>query len=162
MTVPRKFAAITWIAVCVGCSLAIVYFYGVFGAGRMYPFKSHFEQVAAVLRTSLTATILSSWAIWFGARRGNRSAIVALWTGLATQISLTLYGIAGCGGVLGGDFTIGGWRGSTDLVFPSTFFSEYNWLTFIFEVAPVTSLTASLSLYALLRIAHTQRIAGFP
>jgi hypothetical protein len=160
MIVPRKFAAIAWIAACIGCSLAVIHFYGVFRAGRMYPFRSHLEQGAAVLRTSLVATLLSSWAIWFGARRRNGLAIVALRTGLAAQLTLALYGIAGCGGVLGGDFTIGGWRGSTDLIFPATFFSEYNWLTFIFEVAPVTSVTMSLSLYALLRLRAARDVSA--
>ncbi|MGB6932667.1 MAG: hypothetical protein WBD91_07805 [Acidobacteriaceae bacterium] len=91
-------------------------------------------------------------AIWFGVRKERRAAIIALRTGLASLFTLTIYGIAGCGGVLGGNLNIGGWHLSTDVVFPSTFFSEYNWLTFIFEVGPATSLFSALLLYTLVRL----------
>jgi hypothetical protein len=64
--------------------------------------------------------------------------------GFATQLSLTLYAILG-------------WQpvsdrlGPINIFFPSTFFAEYNWLTFIFEVAPLTSIASSLLLYEFLR-----------
>ncbi len=62
---------------------------------------------------------------------------MASWrTGLGIQISLTLFAIAG-------------WQITTslDLIFPSTFFAEYNWLTFILEVAPATAVAAAVLLY---------------
>jgi len=123
----------------------MIYFYGLFGAGIIYPFRNHFEQGIAVFRTALTATILSSWAIWFGARGKGELGSILLKTGLATQASLTLYAIVGL------QVAIADWRSPLDLIFPATFFAEYNWLTFILEVALVTSVAASLLLYLFLR-----------
>ena len=64
-------------------------------------------------------------------------------TGLPTLVSLALFSIAGCQGNLG-QFS--------NFFFPSTFFAEYNFLTFIFEIAPTTSIAASLLLYTFLRL----------
>jgi hypothetical protein len=100
------------------------------------PSETHFEQGIAVLRTVLAATLTSSWAIWLGAGQKRGLAMTLLRTGFPTQLALTLNAIAG-------------WRSpaSLNLIFPSTFFSEYNWLTFILEVAPITTVRASLLLF---------------
>jgi hypothetical protein len=89
----------------------MIYFYGLLGAGTVDPFRNHFEQGIAVLRTALAATLTSSWAIWFGARQKRGLAMTMLRTGFPMQLSLTLYAIAG-------------WRSpaSLNLIFPSTFF----------------------------------------
>lgn len=124
---------IAWLCTWICCTLAIVYFYGLSGNGVVDPFRSHFEEVVAALQTALVATLASSWAIWFGAKQKRSLVMAMLRTGFATQVSLTFYGIAD-------------WRSPSSLnfIFPSTFFAEYNWLTFIFEVAPVTSTAAIL------------------
>jgi hypothetical protein len=133
---------------CLGCALAIHYFYGLNGADPLWPFKSFFEQDVAILRTAVIGTIASSWAIWFGARRGRNPRSFALWAGLGVLFTSILYGWAGCGGVLGGDSKIVVWNEVTEFIFPSTFFAEYNFLTFIFEIAPTTALAATLLLFA--------------
>lgn len=126
---------------CLCCAVAIFYFYGLHNdAANMYPFKRPLDQDIVVIRTALIATIASSWAIWFGTRRGQSRGIVMLRSGLATLLTLVLYGVAGCGGVLGSV------HGSTDFIFPSTFFSEFNFLTFIFEVAPTVAVAEALLL----------------
>jgi hypothetical protein len=48
------------------------------------------------------------------------------------------------------------WNEVTEFIFPSTFFAEYNFLTFIFEIAPTTALAATL-LFAFSRIFPTAR-----
>ena len=132
------FVAVILAGTCVCCSGAIFYFYGLHGAATLYPYKSQFEQDIVVFRTALIATVASSWAIWFGKWRGHGPGIVMLRNGLATLLTLVLYGVAGCGGVLGGV------HGSTFFIFPSTFFSEFNFLTFIFEVAPTVAVAEAL------------------
>ena len=137
---------VAWFGTFVICALAIMYFFDLHWAEPLDSFRSIHEQVFAILRTDLIATLLSSWAIWLGAKGTHKLGMILIRTGLATQLSLTLYGMAGCGGVFGGDSRL------AHLIFPSTFFSEFNFLTVIFEVAPVTSIAASLLLYGSLRI----------
>jgi hypothetical protein len=132
---------------CIVCALAIHYFYDLHGAATLWPYQSLFEQDVAILRTAVIGTIASSWAIWFGARRGRNPRSFALWAALGVLVTLILYGWAGCGGVLGGDSKIAGWNKVVEFLFPSTFFAEYNFLTFIFEIAPATALAAVLLLY---------------
>lgn len=137
--------AATWLGACLFCIVAMIYFYGLFGAGIIYPFRNHSEQGFAVFRTAVTATIVSSWAIWLGARGRRGLGSILLRTGLATQASLALYAIVGL------RMATADWRSPLDFIFPATFFAEYNWLTFILEVAPVTSVAASLLLYLISR-----------
>ena len=140
--------AAAWFGACASCAMAMAWFYDLFDGGTIYPFKSHWGLRFAVLRTASIATLASSWALWFGTRRRRSLPMTLLRIGFATQISLTLFAILGSGIVLGST------RWSVvDVVFPSTFFSEYNWLTFIFEVAPTTSLAASLLLFLSVRCA---------
>jgi len=123
------------------CALAIIYFYSLLTAGVLYPFKSHFEQVVSGLRTAVFATLAASWAIWLGMRGKRSLSITMLKAGVATQASFTVFAVIGL------RVAIASLRSPLDLVFPSTFFDEYNWLTFILEVAPVTSATAGVLLY---------------
>ncbi len=132
---------------CITCGLAFHYFYGLHGAATLWPYKSLLDQYIVIFRTALICTIASSWAIWFGARRGSNPRTFALWAALGILITLVLYGIAGCGGVLGGDSNIAEWNLVKNLIFPSSFFSEYNFLTFIFEIAPTTAIVEVLLLY---------------
>jgi len=113
--------------------LAIIYFYGLLRGADIYPLGGNREQGIAAARTAFSATVVSSWAIWIATKQGLRLT-TALWRlGLGIQISLTLLAIAG-------------WQSASrlGLIFPSTFFAEYNWLTFILEVAPATSVAAAL------------------
>lgn len=136
------FASI-WAGTCISCALAIIYFFGLLGAGTVDPFRNHFEQGMAALRTALVATLAPSSAIWLGATRKRGLAIVILRTGLVMQIALTLYALLG-------------WRSPSflNIIFPSTFFAEYNWLAFIFEVAPATSVAAGLLSCAMMFLSH--------
>lgn len=127
-----------WIGIYVCCGLAIICCYGLLSAGTLYPFKSHLEQIAAAARTAATATLTSVWVLWLGGTRKRNIATLLLRTGFGVWASLALYAIVG--------FRVSGWGTWLDLIFPSTFFAEFNWLTFIFEVAPVTALAASLFL----------------
>jgi hypothetical protein len=142
--------ALPLIGSCISCAMAIVHFYGLHGA-TLWPYKRQYEQNVVIFRTALIATLLSSWTVWFGARKKHRFATVMLRAGLASQVTLTLYGIAGCGGVLGGDYHAAFWRRSSDFIFPSTFFAEYNFLTFIFQVAPVMAIVEGFILFLSLR-----------
>jgi len=122
-----------WLGTCVSCVLAIVYFYGLLRGADIYPLGGDREQGIAAARTAVFATVVSFWAIWIATKPGVRLT-TALWrVELGIQISLTLFAIAG-------------WQSASrlDLIFPSTFFAEYNWLTFILEVAPATSVAAAL------------------
>lgn len=116
------------------CALAMVCFYGLWGTGTIYPFKTYSEQVVAVFLTALAATLSSSGAIWLSTRRKRSLTMMMLRTAAATQASLTVYAIVGM------QVATANWP--FDLIFRSTFFAEYNWLTFILEVAPVTSIAA--------------------
>ena len=131
---------------CMGCALSIHYFYGLRGAATLWPYKSLVEQDAVILRTAALGTLASSWAIWFGASIARNPRMSVLWTALGTLITLVVYGILGCGGVLGGDSKIAGWNAVVDFTFPSTFFAEYNFLIFIFEIAPITALAETILL----------------
>jgi hypothetical protein len=132
---------------CLACALAIHYFYGLHGAATLWPYESVVGQDVAILRTAAIGTLASSWAIWFGARMARNFRISALWAALGTLITLVVYGILGCGGVLGGDSKIAIWNAVTDFIFPTTFFAEYNFLTFTFEVAPTTAIAEAILLF---------------
>jgi hypothetical protein len=63
-------------------------------------------------------------------------------TAVATQATLTLFAVLGLQlAIASRQLPLGDW------VFPGTFFAEYNWLTFILEVAPATSVAAFILLY---------------
>jgi len=135
--------AFVWTGTYVCCALAIIYFYDMFGAAPDYLLGTYSRQIVVVLRTALVATLLSSWAIWFGTNQKHSVVVSMLQTGFATLITLALYGTVGFGGFLGGRL----WRLSGDLIYAKALFTETNFLTFIFEIAPATSLAASLLLY---------------
>jgi hypothetical protein len=126
------------------CAIAVVYFYGLQNGRTLDPFRNYSEELTAVLRTAPASSVLSSWGVWVALRGKRNFWSVLLRMGFATQLSLTLYAILG-------------WQpvsdrlGPINIFFPSTFFAEYNWLTFIFEVAPLTSIASSLLLYEFLR-----------
>jgi hypothetical protein len=63
-------------------------------------------------------------------------------TAVATQATLTLFAVLGLQlAIASRQLPLGDW------VSPSTFFAEYNWLTFTLEVAPATSVAAFILLY---------------
>jgi len=66
--------------------------------------------------------------------------MMMLRTASATQASLTVYAIVGM------QVATANWRSPFDFIFRPSFFAEYNWLTFIMEVAPVTSIAAGVLL----------------
>lgn len=131
----------------IACALAIHHFYGLHGVDTLWPYKNLLQQYLAILRTALIAVSASSWAIWFGARRGRSPRTFALCAALGTLITLVLYGVAGCAGVLGGNYHNAFWNWASDFIFPSTFFAEFNFLTFIFEIAPTTAVAELILLY---------------
>jgi hypothetical protein len=141
----RYFAiAITVIGTFAVFALALIYFFDLHWTNPGYPITSRFEQGFDVVRTALIATLLSSWAIWLGTKVRNEFGMVMLCTGLGTLVSLIIYAILGCRGISGTWIFY-------DLIFPSEFFAEFNFFTVMLEVAPVTSIAASLLLYCSLR-----------
>jgi hypothetical protein len=126
------------------CLVAIHEFYGLHGEATLYPYTSPSEQWRVIARVALLATTGIFWSIFLGTQGRYAPRTAAMWTGVGALATLTLYGVLGCGGVLGNDLTVGSWHGSTEFFFPSLVFSEFNFLTFIFEVAPTTAGTASL------------------
>ena len=131
----------TWTVAFGVCAISISYFYGFLGPDVLFPFKTQPEELMAAVRTALVATAISVWAIWFGAKSRGGIPAILLWTGLGIQATLTLYSI------LGLQICISIASANTELFFSGTFFSEFNWLTFIFEVAPATALSACLLLF---------------
>jgi hypothetical protein len=131
----------TWVF----CALAMFYFYGLFESGVLDRFHGKLEECIVVSRTALFATLVALWAIWMGAKPKNGRGMALLQTGLATQLSLTLYALVGWE-------PISDWLGHVGFIYPSTFFAEYNFLTFILEVAPVTSIATSLLLFCGLKL----------
>ena len=128
-----------WIVSCLCCASAMMYFYGMVDAATVFdPFKSRSEQGAAVVETAVVATLCSSWAIWFGLSRKRSRITMALWAAIGTEVSLAIFSVVGL------QSGLGDWSSSLDPIFRSTFFAEYNWLTFILEVAPVTSCVVGL------------------
>lgn len=135
------------VGTCIVCALAIRYFYSFHGADTLWPYTSLLEQDIAIFRTALIGALASSWAIWFGSTPGRSPRTFALLAALGTLVTLVLYGIAGCGGVLGGNSENAFWNKASDFIFPSTFFAEFNFLTFIFEVAPTTAVAEFILLH---------------
>jgi hypothetical protein len=70
------------------------------------------------------------------------AAIEVLLAWAVTCLGLALYGFAGCGGVLGDGLTVGHLQISLESLFPALIFSEFNFLTFMFVVAPLTAVVA--------------------
>lgn len=131
-----------WTVSCVCCASAIIYFYGLDHAATViYPFRSHTEQGAAVVETAVVAMLCSSWAIWFGLNQKRSPRRMALRGAVGTEVSLAVFSVVGL------QVALANWRSPLDLIFRSTFFAEYNWLTFVLEVAPVTSCVVGLLLF---------------
>lgn len=122
--------AATWLC----CAISILYFYGLTGEPALYPFQSYIGEILAVIRTSLMATVLSLGVVWIGSHRGDSPKKALLLAGVYFQASLSVYALAG-------------WYFHTTWLTPSTFFAEYNFLTFALEVAPTTSAAGVVLLY---------------
>lgn len=145
-------AAIASASMFVVCTASIFYFYGLHGRATLYPYQTQAQQTLVIMRIALFVTLLSFWPLWFSLRRERRPRTAALWSGFGALFVLALYGLAGCGGLLGGSIGVAGWHTSTRFFFPSLFFSEFNFLTFIFEVAPATAAFAGLTVYSSLKL----------
>lgn len=143
--------AIAMVGVFTVATASIYYFYGLNGRATLYPYKTLSQQAVVILRVALVAGIISLWPVWLSVRRKRKAGTEALTSALGVLIVLALYGLAGCGGVLGGSIRIAGWQISTRFFFPSHFFYEFNFLTFICEVAPVTATFAGVIVYSMLK-----------
>jgi hypothetical protein len=66
---------------------------------------------------------------------------MAIHAAIWTEVSLTVFSLVGM------QIALTNWRSPLDLIFRTTFFGEYNWLTFVLEVAPVTSCVVGLLLF---------------
>ncbi len=135
------------------CTVSVFYFYGLHGPATLYPYTAQSQQTIVILRIALIATILSFLPFWFSIRRKHRPSTSALWSGFGVLIVLVLYGLSGCRGILGRSIEVAGWHVSTSFFFPSLFFSEFNFLTFICEVAPVTAGFTGVIVYSSLKSA---------
>jgi hypothetical protein len=109
--------------------------YDLFKAPPPFPFRDYRQEVVAVFHVALVSTCFLSWIIFSGSSgvRSFTSLLVAI---LKAQASLTIYGLLG-------------WRLPSTWINPSTFFAEYNWLTFILEVSPPLSIISGMLLFAL-------------
>jgi hypothetical protein len=112
------------------CVVCIAYFYNLIGTSPRFPFSDYASEFFAVCRTAFVAIAISSWLLWLS-RHWTRSFRTLLGLALLTQICLTAYGIIGC------------CHNSSTWLNPSTFFAEYNWLTFILEIGPLVSISTS-------------------
>ncbi len=142
---------IAWAGTFAACVTATCGFYDLHGMVALSADENYLKAILDVVRFAFIATFFSLWALWWSVRRRRRSGVAALWAGVGVLITLALYGVGGCGGVLGDELAIGNWRWSMEFFFPSFFFSEFNFLTFIFEVAPVTAMTTGVLVYFLLK-----------
>jgi hypothetical protein len=140
-----------WVGSCVCCAISIPHIYGLHGAATLYPYGSVGEQSIDIWRASAIATFFSSCLVGFVLQRRLNEAKTALLACAGTFLVLALYGFAGCQGVLGESLTVGHLRVSTELLFPALIFSEFNFLTFIFEVAPITAFVAAVLAYLSLK-----------
>lgn len=135
-----------WVAAYMCCAAAIVFFYGLgHAATSIYSFRDRSEQNTAVFQTAAASMVSVSWAIWFGLSRKRSRGMMVLLTAFAAEVSLTIYAIVGL------EVVTGNWRSPFDIIFRSTFFAEYNWLTFILEVGPVISCAVALFLFLALK-----------
>ena len=131
-----------WMMSCVCCALAIVYFYGLaHPVTVLYPFTNRRDQGTAIVGTAVVATLCSSWAVWWGLHRRRSRKSTAFQAAIWTEVSLSAFSL------VGRQIALTGWRSPLDLIFSTTLFSEYNWLTFVLEVAPVTSCVVGLLLF---------------
>ena len=132
-----------WAVGCVCCAGSIMYFYGLGHSSTvLFPFKSRSDQMVAIAETAAAAMFLSLWIIWIALnRKRNRAVSAALSSAIAVEISLAVFSL------LGLEISMRDWHFPLDLIFRSTFFAEYNWLTFVLEVAPVTSFVIGLLLF---------------
>ena len=157
----KKPEKLTIVVVCASvfffCIAATLCFYG-YGLNEtvdIYPYQSKTQLFAVIFRIASIAALISLLPLRVAVRKSQSPRTAAQWSGVGTLVPLVLYGFAGCGGVLGNEVRIGNWHASTNFLFPSLYFSEFNFLTFIFEVAPVTALLVGVVVYLLLRFKHT-------
>jgi hypothetical protein len=142
-----------WVAAYVCCAAAIAFFYGLGHAETViYPFKDRSEQGAAALQTAAAAMLSVSWAIWLGLSRKRSRGMMVLLTAFGVEASLIIYAVAGL------EVTTRNWRSPLDLIFRSTFFAEYNWLTFILEIGPVMSGAVALFLFVALKVGDQESL----
>lgn len=137
---PRKVSVITSVTIllCIFVSFAalIAIAYGLLSAPPLYPFVSYRMEWLAVLGTAFISTCFVSWLVFVAKKRTrtfpNLAAVI-----VAAQASLTIYALLA-------------WKMPSTWMNRSTFFGEYNWLTFVFEVSPAASLIVGCLLFILL------------
>jgi len=135
-------ALAVWLASCAFCASTMMYFYGLSHSETvLYPFNSRSEQTTAVWQTAGEAMLCSSWTIWLSLNRKRNPISTAIGAAIGTGLSLSVFAVVGLQSCLSG------WHPFFHVIFRSTFFAEYNWLTFILEVAPATSCFVGLLLF---------------
>ena len=142
-----------WLGTWLCCGLAILYFYSLLN-GIEYPFESRFQQAVVALRIALIATIISSGAASLIIRRNVRVRTAMWLTAFANQAMLTVFAVIGLQLATSQTETA-----VLNWAFPSTFFAEYNWLTFILEVAPATSVSAFALVYLSWKLSASRKVA---
>jgi hypothetical protein len=144
---PKWIASLViWFATCAFCVAAIVCVYGLARPETLlYPFRTRAQQTSAACFTAAAATLCSAWAIWFGLSQQRNALSKALYVAFGTGISYAAFSAIGL------QICLADWRSPLNLIFPSTFFAEYNWLAFIFEVAPATSCFVGLLVFLLVK-----------
>ena len=117
------------------CSALIAVSYDLLGEPPLFPFSTHGQEARAVISTAFVATGFLSWIVFLSASK-KRTLLNLFIAALSAQASLTVYAILS-------------WSTPSTWLNPSTFFAEYNWLTFIFEVSPALSIIVSVLLFGL-------------
>ena len=135
MKLPSRRVIIATVSCYLFCVVSIVCFYSLLSSSLRYPFLTYSDEALAVCVTAAIAILVILPSLLFSGHMRLSFMSTVLRIGICDQLLLTLYAVAG-------------WPAPTTPVNPSTFFSEYNWLTFIFGVAPMTALAAgALSYY---------------
>ncbi|MGO9775354.1 MAG: hypothetical protein ACLPM3_02065 [Terracidiphilus sp.] len=141
-----------WVGSCVFCAISIPHLYGIHVADILYSYGSVGAVNLAIWRACAIATFFSTCLVGLALQRRLSAAKTGLLAWAATFLGLALYGFAGCGGVLGEGLTVGHLHISMDPLFPSLIFAEFNFLTFMFEVAPLTAIVAAVIAYLSLKL----------
>ncbi len=119
---------------------AVIYSFSIYGGKVYFPYVSvASERLTAVIPASCIALLSAlAWALLlnFQGFRSKRKRVLA--GGGANLVLIALYGVLG--------FIYEG-----TMLAPDLFFSEYNWLTIIFEVGPITSIFVTATAAVLLR-----------
>jgi hypothetical protein len=136
-----------WVGSCIFCAVLVPHIYGLHGTDTLNSYSSLSEQREAFWGASAIATFFSSFFVGLVVQRRFKKKDTVILAWVVAFFGLTIYGLLGCEGILGGGFAVGHLHVSTNLLFPSFMFAEFNFFTFILELAPLTAFVAAILTY---------------